>query len=50
VRERPLRDLGPVYTTGEATVSREVLCPDCGSLLEVQVSRSGDELLTDRTS
>ncbi|HEX7053178.1 MAG TPA: hydantoinase B/oxoprolinase family protein [Burkholderiales bacterium] len=50
VRERPMRELGPVYTTGDATLSREILCPDCGTLLEVQVSRSGDEVLLDEAT
>jgi N-methylhydantoinase B len=48
IRERSMRDLGPVYTTGELTMLREVICGGCGALLDAQVSKRGDDVIADR--
>jgi acetone carboxylase gamma subunit len=47
VRERPMRELGPLYTTGPETLLREVICPACGALADSQVVRAGAPVLVD---
>jgi hypothetical protein len=47
IRERPMRELGPLYTTGPETILREVICPACGTLADAQVARAGSALLVD---
>jgi ribosomal protein S27AE len=46
-RERPLSDLGPVYTTGPHALLREIICPECGTLADAQVAKEGEERLPD---
>jgi N-methylhydantoinase B len=48
--ERPMRELGPVYTTGPNTMLRELFCPQCGLLADAQVALAGDEVLNDTTT
>jgi hypothetical protein len=43
-----MRELGPVYTTGELTMLRELICEGCGALLDAQVSKRGDDVIGDR--
>lgn len=46
-RERPLSELGPVYTTGPQALLREIVCPACGTLADAQVAKKGEERLLD---
>jgi hypothetical protein len=47
IRERPMQELGPVYTTGELTMLRELICGACGALRDAQVSKRGDDVIAD---
>lgn len=47
VRERPMRELGPLYTAGPETLLRELICPACGTLADAQVVRAGAPILVD---
>lgn len=39
VRERQLSELSSAYTTGALAFARELICPNCGTLVETQVVR-----------
>lgn len=50
VRDRLMRELGAVYTTGASTLSRETSCSACGALLEVEVAKRDDVVVEERGS
>src|SRR5262245_50399947 len=47
VRERLMSSVGPAYTTGPKTMLAEMICPQCGTLLDTQVTMQGTGALLD---
>ena len=47
VRERQMSAIGPAYSTGPDTMLSEMICKECGALLDAQVTKRGAGLLLD---
>jgi hypothetical protein len=47
IRERLMSKIGPAYTTGPKTTLSEIICTECGALLDAQVTMQGVEPLFD---
>jgi hypothetical protein len=47
IRERLMSKIGPAYTTGPKTTLSEIICTECGALLDAQVTLQGVEPLFD---
>ena len=47
IRERLMSTIGPTYTTGPDTTLSEMICQECGALLDAQVTMRGSEPLFD---
>ncbi len=47
IRERLMATVGPAYTTGPKTMLAEMVCPECGALLDTQVTLQGRGPLLD---
>jgi hypothetical protein len=41
IRERLMSKIGPAYTTGPQTTLSEMVCTECGALLDAQVTMHG---------
>lgn len=48
VRERLLASVSPLYTSGSKALLREFICPECGLLIDAEVTRAGDPLLQEQ--
>lgn len=47
LRERPMREISPTYTTGPDVQLREFFCPGCLTLLDSETALPGDPFLND---
>ncbi len=47
VSERVMSSIGPAYSTGPDTMLAELACAECGTLLDTQVTKRGENVLLD---
>jgi N-methylhydantoinase B len=47
VHEHPMHELGPLYTTGALALARETVCRGCGTVMDFQVAKRGDDMIFD---